>query len=73
MFNKCLGEKYGFLAGNFEETVAEAGEGRGKGVGGKRSKQEGQEQVKVVSSPVTLLHALDSCETFDTMVRRRRS
>ena len=103
MFNKCLGEKYGYLPGeemkfddskttlvtpgNFEETEAEA-EGRGeakgkggslKGKGGKGSsnnaKKGASEANKCTSAsgvagddPKIILHALDSCETFDTMI-----
>merc|ERR1719305_38234 len=91
MFNKCLGEKYGYLPGNFEETETEAegrAEGKGKGESGKGKGDSGKGKVgkgtttttkKGLSdgtserglagdSPKITLHALESCETFDTMV-----
>ena len=99
MFNKCLGEKYGYLpgeetqfedslttlvtSGNFEETEAEAeGRGEGKGKGGslkakggkgssnntKKGASEANKGGVAGDNPKIILHALDSCETFDTMV-----
>jgi DNA excision repair protein ERCC-4 len=73
MFNKCLGEKFGYLPGNFEETVAETGPpaGRGKGPGGTKSTPVGPEVAEPegeVGPLAVTLHALDSCETFDTTV-----
>ena len=98
MFNRCLGEKYGYLPGNYEMTEVEASrgpkeakgaegrgkgaegrgkgaEGKGKGVGGKKSKVVAQEAAAApvpVAHGLTVLHALDSCEVFDTTVLLER-
>jgi len=86
MFNKCLGEKYGYV-GDEEDLLRPQDEPvksiKHKGVGKKSSNNgKGTEEevcvsmaltseescVKTVESPITLLHALDNCETSDTMV-----
>ena len=58
LYNKTLGEKYGRLQ-QFPEPreVKHRGEGKRSG---EREKEEEQ------STPATLLHALDSCQQFDT-------
>ena len=66
LYNKCLGEKFGYLPQFSEER-----ELKHKGVGKKSVKEvngtaEEVPEITVVESPVTLLHALDSSESFDT-------
>lgn len=68
LYNKCLGEKFGYLTQYIEER-----ELKHKGVGKKSVKDTNSHptetpEVTVVESPVTLLHALDSSESFDTAV-----
>eukprot|EP00092_Neocalanus_flemingeri_P022527 GFUD01024429.1.p1 GENE.GFUD01024429.1~~GFUD01024429.1.p1 ORF type:complete len:846 (-),score=291.30 GFUD01024429.1:125-2662(-) len=68
LYNKCLGEKFGYLP-----QFSEDREFKHKGLGKKSGKTDTKEatdtaapEVTVVESPVTLLHALDSCDSFDT-------
>jgi len=68
LYNKCLGEKFGFLP-----EVGEDREFKHKGKGKKSGKSDPTDltsdpKVTVVESPVILFHALDSCESFDTAV-----
>ena len=61
------------MSGNFEETEAEA-EGREESVKGKSGKGTSiknpgtAERGLAGENPKITLHALESCETFDTMV-----
>lgn len=61
------------MSGNFEETEAEA-EGREESVKGKSGKGTSiknpgtTERGLAGENPKITLHALESCETFDTMV-----
>jgi len=66
LYNKCLGEKFGYLP-----QFSEDREFKHKGVGKKSGKELNGAatevpEVTVVESPVILLHALDSSESFDT-------
>ena len=70
MFNKCLGEKYGYLTEylNEEKEVKHKGVGKKSAIDNISSKSTNGLKTGVVESPVSILHALDSCESFDTSV-----
>ena len=58
LYNKTLGEKYGRL-----QQFPEPREVKHRGEGKRSVEREEQEEQ---SAPATLLHALDSCQQFDT-------
>lgn len=71
LYNRCLGERFGYMP-QFSEDSREF---KHRGMGKKSGKDaiatatdNDVPEVTVVESPVTLLHALDSCESFDTAV-----
>jgi len=75
LYNRCLGEKFGHLP-QFSEDREFKHKGQGKKSGKTDTKDSTAPaaaipEVTVVQSPVTLLHALDSCDSFDTAVLLR--
>ena len=64
LYNKCLGEKHGYLPQFSEEK-----EMKHKGIGKKSGNElDIKKDIEVVPSPIVLFHALDSCQSFDTTV-----
>ena len=77
MFNKCLGEKFGYLSKYSEDNEPKnIKEFKDKGKGKKSSDQKVDDPINetdwmaVSKTPslVTTFHALDSCESFDTFL-----
>ena len=77
MFNKCLGEKFGYLSKYSEDNEPKnIKEFKDKGKGKKSSDKKvddpinDTDEMAVSKTPslVTTFHALDSCESFDTFL-----
>jgi len=70
MYNRCLGEKYGYLTEylNEEKEVKHKGVGKKSTIDNISSNSTNGMKTGVAESPVSILHALDSCESFDTSV-----
>ena len=77
MFNKCLGEKFGYLSKYSEDNEPKnIKEFKDKGKGKKSSDRKVDDLINdtdnlndnTTQSLVTTFHALDSCESFDTFL-----
>ena len=77
MFNKCLGEKFGYLSKYSEDNEPKnikefKDKGKGKKSGDKKVDDPipGTDEMVDSKTPslVTTFHALDSCESFDTFL-----